>query len=94
MISNVTSSTATGGTSASASAKTDSATDPAAAQDRFLKLLVAQLNNQDPMNPLDNNTVDLDRERANFVDNTVRYEATLRFINGNAKTMLSAIQGQ
>ncbi len=43
---------------------------------------------------MDNNTVDLDRERANFVDNTVRYEATLRFINGNAKTMLSAIQGQ
>ena len=43
---------------------------------------------------LDNNTVDLDRERANFVDNSVRYEATLRFINGQAKTMLSAIQGQ
>ncbi|WP_298213506.1 flagellar basal body rod protein FlgB [Acidovorax sp.] len=43
---------------------------------------------------LDNNTVDLDRERANFVDNSVRYEATLRFINGGAKTMLSAIQGQ
>lgn len=43
---------------------------------------------------MDNNTVDLDRERANFVDNAVRYEATLRFINGNAKTMLSAIQGQ
>ena len=43
---------------------------------------------------LDNNTVDLDRERASFVDNAVRYEATLRFINGNAKTMLSAIQGQ
>jgi flagellar basal-body rod protein FlgB len=43
---------------------------------------------------LDNNTVDLDRERAAFVDNAVRYEATLRFINGQAKTMLSAIQGQ
>ncbi len=43
---------------------------------------------------LDNNTVDLDRERANFVDNAVRYEATLRFINGSTKTMLSAIQGQ
>lgn len=43
---------------------------------------------------LDNNTVDMDRERAAFMDNAVRYEATLRFINGNAKTMLSAIQGQ
>ena len=43
---------------------------------------------------LDNNSVDLDRERANFVDNAVRYEATLRFLNGQAKTMLSAIQGQ
>ncbi|RYF23911.1 MAG: flagellar basal body rod protein FlgB [Comamonadaceae bacterium] len=43
---------------------------------------------------MDNNTVDMDRERAAFVDNAVRYEATLRFINGNAKTMLSAIQGQ
>ena len=42
----------------------------------------------------DNNSVDMDRERANFVDNTVRYEATLRFINGGAKTMLAAIQGQ
>lgn len=43
---------------------------------------------------LDNNTVDMDRERAAFVDNAVRYEATLRFINVEAKTMLSAIQGQ
>ncbi len=43
---------------------------------------------------LDNNSVDMDRERAAFVDNAVRYEATLRFINGHAKTMLSAIQGQ
>jgi flagellar basal-body rod modification protein FlgD len=32
----------------------DSTTDPAAMQDRFLKLLVAQLTNQDPMNPMDN----------------------------------------
>ena len=29
-------------------------TDPTVSQDRFLKLLVAQLNNQDPMNPMDN----------------------------------------
>jgi len=43
---------------------------------------------------MDNNTVDLDRERANFVDNAVHYEATLRFLNGQSKTMLSAITGQ
>lgn len=43
---------------------------------------------------MDGNSVDLDRERANFVDNSVRYEATLRFINGHSKTILSAIQGQ
>jgi len=45
-------------------------------------------------NALDRNTVDLDRERANFADNTVRYEATLRFLGHQSKTMLSAIQGQ
>lgn len=43
---------------------------------------------------LDRNTVDMDRERAAFADNAVQYEATLRFINGNVKTMLSAITGQ
>jgi len=43
---------------------------------------------------MDGNSVDIDRERANFVDNSVRYESTLRFINGTSKTILSAIQGQ
>lgn len=43
---------------------------------------------------LDNNTVDMDRERASFADNAVKYEATLRFINGGVRTMLDAIKGQ
>jgi flagellar basal-body rod protein FlgB len=43
---------------------------------------------------LDRNTVDMDRERANFTDNSVKYEATLRFINANVRTTLSAITGQ
>jgi flagellar basal-body rod protein FlgB len=42
---------------------------------------------------LDGNTVDLDRERASFADNSLRYEATLRFINGNVRNLLSAIRG-
>ena len=43
---------------------------------------------------LDRNTVDMDRERASFADNSLRYEATLRFINAQAKTLLGAITGQ
>ena len=43
---------------------------------------------------MDGNSVDIDRERANFVDNSVRYESTLRFITGTSKTIMSAIQGQ
>ena len=43
---------------------------------------------------MDGNSVDLDRERAAFADNAVHYEAALRFINGQAKTLLTAIQGQ
>ncbi len=43
---------------------------------------------------LDRNTVDMDRERANFADNAVKFEATLRFINGDVRTMLDAIRGQ
>jgi flagellar basal-body rod protein FlgB len=43
---------------------------------------------------LDRNTVDMDRERASFADNTVKYEATLRFIGQQVRTTLSAITGQ
>ena len=43
---------------------------------------------------LDGNSVDLDTERAAFAENSVRYEATLRFLNGQIKTMLTAINGQ
>ncbi len=47
-----------------------------------------------PQQPsLDRNTVDLDQERASFADNSLRYEATLRFINGNVRNVLSAIRG-
>jgi flagellar basal-body rod protein FlgB len=65
-----------------------------------LQMRGSELNNSalgytPPSQPaMDNNSVDLDRERANFVDNAVRYETTLRFINGNSRTILSAITGQ
>lgn len=43
---------------------------------------------------LDRNTVDMDRERAAFADNSVKYEAALRFINGHIRTLNEAIKGQ
>jgi flagellar basal-body rod protein FlgB len=42
---------------------------------------------------IDNNTVDVNVERAQFADNAMRYEASLTFINSRIKGLLSAIQG-
>jgi flagellar basal-body rod protein FlgB len=47
-----------------------------------------------PQAAIDNNTVDMDLERAQFADNSVRYEATLRFLNGQFRTINQAITGQ
>jgi len=41
---------------------------------------------------LDSNGVDMDRERAAFADNSLRYEATLRFINGSLRTLQDAMK--
>ena len=41
---------------------------------------------------LDSNSVDMDRERAAFADNAVKYESTLRFINGSVRTMLDSMK--
>ena len=41
---------------------------------------------------LDNNSVDMDRERSAFADNSVKYEATLRFINNSVRTTLDAMK--
>jgi flagellar basal-body rod protein FlgB len=41
---------------------------------------------------LDGNSVDMDRERASFVDNALRYESTLRFINASVKSTLEAMK--
>ena len=41
---------------------------------------------------LDGNTVDMNRERAAFAENTLKFDATLRFINGNVRTTLDAMK--
>lgn len=41
---------------------------------------------------LDGNTVDMDRERAQFLDNSVRYQATLTMLNSRIQGLKSAMQ--
>lgn len=43
---------------------------------------------------VDGNTVDMDVERNQFIDNAVRYEASLTMLNGQLKKLMVAIQGQ
>lgn len=43
---------------------------------------------------VDGNTVDMDVERNAYVDNGIRYEASLTMMTGQIKKMLSAITGQ
>jgi flagellar basal-body rod protein FlgB len=47
-----------------------------------------------PLQPsADGNTVDMDVERAQFADNALRYEASVRFVSDEAKGVLAALQG-
>ena len=47
-----------------------------------------------PLQPsADGNTVDMDVERAQFADNALRYEASVKFISDEVKDVLSALQG-
>ncbi|MET0519436.1 MAG: flagellar basal body rod protein FlgB [Burkholderiaceae bacterium] len=63
--------------------------DPAAGLAQGHGAVVSSLASQTSM---DSNTVDMDRERASFADNSVKYEATLRFINASVRTTLDAMK--
>ncbi|NKI73956.1 flagellar basal body rod protein FlgB [Dickeya sp. CFBP 2040] len=41
---------------------------------------------------LDGNTVDMDRERTNFADNSFKYQGSLTLISGQIKGMMSVLQ--
>jgi flagellar basal-body rod protein FlgB len=42
---------------------------------------------------MDGNTVDMDRERTNFADNSLKYQTDLTLLNGQIKGMMSVLQG-
>jgi flagellar basal-body rod protein FlgB len=47
-----------------------------------------------PVQPsADGNTVDMDVERAQFADNSLRYEASVKFVSDDLKEIMAAIQG-
>ena len=71
-------SSSTGVDSASTSTKNINANDAANSQDRFLKLLVAQLNNQDPMNPMDNAQMTSQIAQINTVTGIEQLNATVK----------------
>lgn len=81
-------------TSATANSATNSAssTDPAAAQDRFLKLLVAQLNNQDPMNPMDNAEMTTQMAQINTVVGINELNSTMAAMSSQF-TAMQVLQG-
>ena len=43
---------------------------------------------------LDGNSVETDQEHAAFMDNAIRYEASLKFLNGRIKSVLLALRGE
>lgn len=42
---------------------------------------------------LDGNTVEVEREQSEFSENAMRYQASLRFVDGKVKGLLRAIKG-
>ena len=59
------------------------------------KNLPGKVQYREPLNPsMDGNTVELSVEQMQFAENTMRYQTTLKFLNGKITKMLSAIRGE
>jgi len=63
--------------------------DPQAAQDRFLKLMVAQLSNQDPLNPMDNAEMTSQMAQINTVTGITQLNNTLQGLASQFNSMQS-----
>lgn len=91
MLSATSATTATTGTTAASSTAT-ATSDTTASQDRFLKLLVAQLNNQDPMNPMDNAQMTSQMAQINTVTGIQQVNDTLKSM-ATQFTSMQVLQG-
>jgi flagellar basal-body rod protein FlgB len=80
--------TSTSGAKLSATQPNHLTTDSADSSGSGLKYRV-------PLAPsLDGNTVDVQLEQAAFADNAVRFQATLTFLTGRFRNLMTAITGQ
>lgn len=66
--------------------------DANASQDRFLKLLVAQMNNQDPMNPMDNAQMTSQMAQINTVSGINQLNETVKSL-GTQFNAMQVLQG-
>ncbi len=71
-----------------AGAANKSSTDPQAAQDKFLTMLVAQLGNQDPLNPMDNAQLTSQMAQINTVSGIQQLNQTM----SNMATQFGSLQ--
>ena len=87
MVTAVTNTSSSSATSAASSASSVTGMDTSASQDRFLKLLVAQLNNQDPMNPMDNAQMTTQLAQINTVSGIQQLNQTVTSLVNQFSTM-------
>ena len=73
--------------STTSSSKTLTTLDASEMQDRFLKLLVAQLNNQDPMNPMDNAQMTSQMAQINTVTGISQLNETMKAMSSQFLSM-------
>ncbi len=73
--------------SATSSANTNKSTNNADASDRFLKLLVTQMQNQDPLNPMDNAQVTSQMAQINTVTGIEKLNTTMSTMSTNFTQM-------
>jgi flagellar basal-body rod modification protein FlgD len=74
------------------SSKKTNSMDPQESQDRFLKLLVTQLQNQDPMNPMDNAQTTTQMAQINTVSGIQELNKTLQSM-ADQYTSMQSMQG-
>jgi flagellar basal-body rod modification protein FlgD len=74
------------------SAASTTKSDEAGSADRFLKLLVAQMQNQDPLNPMDNAQVTSQMAQINTVNGIEKLNTTVKSLSTQF-TQMQALQG-